>query len=455
MEVEEQGDKKYLTEEERWLIVIASKYFHLTQKEISERFNFQQSTISRYLQRYNETGSIEYKFSNCGRNMMIEEYPQLPELIRHEMVELKQKYQQIQISQQIYNILEMEVEEQGDKKYLTEEERWLIVIASKYFHLTQKEISERFNFQQSTISRYLQRYNETGSIEYKFSNCGRNMMIEEYPQLPELIRHEMVEDHQIKSRQISYNLENKNGIEVSHQTVCKILNNQGFNYDRIKICHKLTEYNKNQRIQYINEISKSKKLNKYIYSDESIFSIDKFNSFQWVNGQEITGIYEKKENQYQNRYSHVWAGISLSGRTDLYFHTSKVDSDAYIECLNQSLLSYKKQMKIRGYVYLVQDGAPSHTSQKTQDNCDNEKIKIIQLPPWSPDLNPMELIWNIMKCSFKKQVTSKQFQTKKQIETCLQTIWRDEITQEQVINCINHVSVIMPHIIELNGEYKN
>ncbi|KAL4465563.1 hypothetical protein ABPG72_014012 [Tetrahymena utriculariae] len=193
----------------------------------------------------------------------------------------------------------IEVEEQGDKKYLTEEERWLIVIASKYFHLTQKEISERFNFQQSTISRYLQRYNETGSIEYKFSNCGRNMMIEEYPQLPELIRHEMVEDHQIKSRQISYNLENKNGIEVSHQTVCKILNNQGFNYDRIKICHKLTEYNKNQRIQYINEISKSKKLNKYIYSDESIFSIDKFNSFQWVNGQEITGIYEKKENQYK------------------------------------------------------------------------------------------------------------------------------------------------------------
>ena len=46
---------------------------------------------------------------------------------------------------------------------------------------------------------------------------------------------------------------------------------------------------------------------------------------------------------------------------------------------------------------LMQDNAPGHAAKDTQDELHSCGIVPIQWPPYSPDLNPIETIWNIMK----------------------------------------------------------
>lgn len=46
---------------------------------------------------------------------------------------------------------------------------------------------------------------------------------------------------------------------------------------------------------------------------------------------------------------------------------------------------------------LMQDGAAGHTARATMAEFAERGIHPIEWPPFSPDLNPIEAVWNIMK----------------------------------------------------------
>src|SRR5699024_1137419 len=47
--------------------------------------------------------------------------------------------------------------------------------------------------------------------------------------------------------------------------------------------------------------------------------------------------------------------------------------------------------------YYLQDGAPGHASRDTTAEPDSRQIFPISWPSFSPDLNPIEMVWNWMK----------------------------------------------------------
>src|SRR2546429_2170681 len=49
-----------------------------------------------------------------------------------------------------------------------------------------------------------------------------------------------------------------------------------------------------------------------------------------------------------------------------------------------------------GYIFM-QDNAPSHRSYETKMNLLRRQIPFIKFPPYSPDLNLIEHVWNWMK----------------------------------------------------------
>ena len=46
---------------------------------------------------------------------------------------------------------------------------------------------------------------------------------------------------------------------------------------------------------------------------------------------------------------------------------------------------------------LMQDHAPGHAVKYTIDELESRNIQLILWPPYSPDLNPIETVWNTMK----------------------------------------------------------
>lgn len=51
----------------------------------------------------------------------------------------------------------------------------------------------------------------------------------------------------------------------------------------------------------------------------------------------------------------------------------------------------------------LQDNAPIHNSKICKKFLENEKIKIIQIPPNSPDLNPIENLWKEINTMCKER----------------------------------------------------
>jgi hypothetical protein len=49
------------------------------------------------------------------------------------------------------------------------------------------------------------------------------------------------------------------------------------------------------------------------------------------------------------------------------------------------------------HLKLMQDGAPGHAAADTKQDLQERGIEVISWPPFSPDLNPIEWVWHIMK----------------------------------------------------------
>ena len=46
---------------------------------------------------------------------------------------------------------------------------------------------------------------------------------------------------------------------------------------------------------------------------------------------------------------------------------------------------------------LMQDGAPGHAAGDTKEDLRERGVIVMEWPPYSPDLNPIERVWHYMK----------------------------------------------------------
>ena len=78
-------------------------------------------------------------------------------------------------------------------------------------------------------------------------------------------------------------------------------------------------------------------------------------------------------------------------------------------CNTQLFESWVEQFLIKELTpnqVVIMDNASFHKSQRTRELIESVGCKLIFLPPYSPDLNPIEKFWANMKRWIKDQISS-------------------------------------------------
>ena len=143
----------------------------------------------------------------------------------------------------------------------------------------------------------------------------------------------------------------------------------------------------------IKEISSEK----LVYIDESAVDMSICKDRGWCKKNEkIPG---KKSGKYYQRTNIIAGYVNHKSIAPMLFNGS-CNTDLFNNWAEYFLIKELKPGRV-----VVMDNASFHKSQKTKDLIASVGCKLIFLPPYSPDLNPIEKFWANMKRWIKEQIS--------------------------------------------------
>lgn len=144
----------------------------------------------------------------------------------------------------------------------------------------------------------------------------------------------------------------------------------------------------------------------------------------------------------------VWGGISLTARTELVsLAGGSLTSRRYItDILSEHVVPFAPY--IGNDFYLMHDNARPHVARIVNDYLREVDIETLDWPPRSPDLNPIEHLWDMLNRQLRNIQPPPA--SLNEVEQMLVEIWR-EIDQDQIRRLISSMSRRCEAVIRSRG----
>lgn len=315
---------------------------------------------------------------------------------------------------------------------LSEKMKYAIINYYEIGYNSQK-IADLLKININTVYKWINRYKQTNEIERK-SGSGRKTEITNEQILA------VVNKIQIN---VFYSLEDiisklKESNDISKYMVRQILEDSGYVYGLPPTRFPLTEEHKKMRLNFaLTHVQID--WTKIVFTDETSCQENNYRVKRWYNP---NNIYDHDILYKHCSKVNAWGAITYDDK-EIYVFSEIMNADKYIEILDDYLMNvYQKDF------YIIYDNDPKHTSKKAKKFLVENNFKTIDFPPYSPDLNPIENIWSILK----RNIAKEHITTKIGLRKSIYRIW-NAIDQHHIQNAIISMKDRLIKVIEAKGSY--
>lgn len=278
---------------------------------------------------------------------------------------------------------------------------------------TQAEVGEALLLDERTIRRYVQAYRDGGVdalLEVRYQGSQGYLSEEQIQQLDcHLQEHLYCHVHEIQRY-----IENTFGVEYSISGVTELLNRMDYVYKKPK--HVPGKANRQAQEDFVAQYEKLKKKkapeNPIYFMDGVHPQHNSAPAYGWIKkGQEV----ELKANCGRQR-------LNINGVIDVETLKTIVQFDKTINAESTIALLRKIERTHRkaNVIYIIADNARYYRSLVVRKYLEGSRIKIIFLPPYSPNLNLIERLWKYFR---KVVMNNRYYQTLEQFTEAAQSFF--------------------------------
>lgn len=94
----------------------------------------------------------------------------------------------------------------------------------------------------------------------------------------------------------------------------------------------------------------------------------------------------------------ILSSVQLNGKTSYTVYCGGTTGERFAEYLKTKLIPTLSKTDV-----IVMDNMRSHHAKIVKQVLDESEIKYLYLPPYSPDLNPIEKMWSKLKAYLRKE----------------------------------------------------
>ena len=200
----------------------------------------------------------------------------------------------------------------------------------------------------------------------------------------------------LTSAAVIVHIKKKFGVQYSGGGVTELLHRLGFSFK--KATPVPGKANKKKQQQFINRYNGIKPHGLVYFGDSTHPEFAPTITYGWIKkGQN----FDVKTNSGWRKRVNICGVIEIDSLDVIARSYKTINKDSVCDLLKAIRCKNPEEKTI----YLVLDGAGYNRAKKVRNLAKELRIKIVYLPPYSPNLNPIERLWKFMK----KKVTANRY----------------------------------------------